>query len=101
MAPTACSRQAVGAIGMSAGGRPGVLAVRGAPPRLPRLALDRQGLAVRAPFEQAEGERALASQVSLHTDLAGCRTGVHGVLVVAEHRLDGLHALGETACLLA
>src|ERR1700677_2409666 len=65
----------------------------------PPLVLKR--VAVRALIQQAEAERVLARQVSVHADLAGHPAGGDGVLVVAQDRLNRLHALGEAPGLLA
>src|SRR6185437_16197389 len=84
-------------------GRPGLahpLAVAGPGGLLPDGAdagLEAFGLVVLALVEQAVGEGVLAGQVRTDAEVAGRLAGDHGVLVVADDRLDLLHLPGELA----
>src|SRR5215470_10560182 len=76
------------------------LAVAGARGLLPDgtdAGLEAFGLVVLALVEQAVGEGVLTGQMRVDAQLAGRLAGDHGVLVVADDRLDILHLPGELA----
>src|SRR5207245_3983863 len=83
-------------------GHPG--AVAGAGGLLPDGAgagLEASGPVELARVEEAVGEGVLAGQVRADAEVAGGLAGDHGVLVVAEHRLDLLHLPRELLSRLA
>src|SRR4029077_1347907 len=89
LVPSSLGWRSSGAEGL---GHPG--AVAGAGGLLPDGAgagLDAFGLVELALVEEAGGERVLAGQVRADAEVAGGLAGDHGVLVVAEYRLDLLH----------
>src|SRR5947207_5429220 len=91
------------AAGLRLAGRLGLAhprAVAGAGGLLPDGAdagLEAFGPVVLALVEQAVGEGVLAGQVRADAEVAGRLAGDHGVLVVADDRLDLLHLPGERA----
>src|SRR5262249_9367453 len=74
-----------------------VAAAGGTLPDPPRLGLEASGQVKLALVEQAVGERVLAGQVGADAQVPGGLPGDHGVLVVADDRLDLLHLPGERA----
>jgi hypothetical protein len=83
-----------GSVGVRPGGAAGAA---GTTPDAGGLGLEGRRVGGVAFVEQAVGERVLAVEVRADAQVAGCRTGEHRVLVLAEHRLEPLQVPDRAA----